>query len=127
MKKTTALTIIIFLLSGLLFSSGLKEKDYQDVFNKWIKGKAEVVLSDRSRVDVLTDQYAIEIDFAIKWAESIGQSLFYALMTNRKPGIVLIIKAEKDHRYLKRLLLVTRQFNIKVWIINSDFKITAVK
>jgi len=53
-------------------------------------GEIEVVLSDRTRVDCLTDQYAIEYDFTHKWAEAIGQALHYGLMTGKRLGIVLI-------------------------------------
>lgn len=35
-------------------------------------GIMEFVLPDRTRVDCLTDEYAIEFDFAPKWAEALG-------------------------------------------------------
>lgn len=43
-------------------------------------------------VDCLTDEYAIEFDFSKKWAEAIGQSLYYASQTYRKPGYSLSAK-----------------------------------
>ena len=54
-------------------------------------GKKEFRLWDATRVDCLTKDYAIEFDFAKKWAESIGQSLYYAKMTGKKPAVVLIL------------------------------------
>ena len=38
----------------------------------------EVVMKDGTRCDILTSTHAIEVDFAKKWAEAIGQSLNYA-------------------------------------------------
>ncbi len=78
------------------------EKDYQEA---WCKGKgvAEFVLADRTRVDCLTDTHAIEFDWANKWAEAIGQSLYYSFATNKKAGIVIILKKEKDKKHLTKL------------------------
>ncbi len=97
------------------------ERDYQDTFCKKLNGKIEHVLIDKSRVDCLTKEYAIELDYGKKWAESIGQSLYYSYMTNKKAGIGIIvdINSEKDKRYLKRLYAVTKKLNIKVFIINK--------
>lgn len=52
----------------------------------------EYKLEDNTRVDCLTPDYAVEFDFASKWAESIGQSLYYAQKTKRKPAVVLIMQ-----------------------------------
>jgi hypothetical protein len=52
----------------------------------------ERVLPNRARVDCLTDEYAIEVDWTGKWAEAIGQALYYSWATGRKPGIILVCK-----------------------------------
>ncbi|MFH1027609.1 MAG: hypothetical protein V1791_06370 [Pseudomonadota bacterium] len=36
--------------------------------------------------------YAVEVEYAHKWAEAIGQSLYYSRMTGKKPGVVLIMR-----------------------------------
>jgi len=98
------ITIYILLLQALLFSKNLHfEKYYQNKFCSKIGGVAEYVLEDRTRVDCLTDEYAIEVDFAKKWAESIGQALYYAKMTGKKPAIYLIIEKSSDRKFLNRL------------------------
>ena len=76
----------------------------------------EYVLPDKTRVDCLTDEYAIEVEFAEKWAESIGQSLYYSLVTGKKAGVYLIIEKESEVRFLNRLFLVAKSFKIKVLI-----------
>jgi len=40
-------------------------------------GVIEYVLQDKTRVDCLTEEHAIEFDFANHWAESIDQALYY--------------------------------------------------
>ena len=68
--------LLILLLGIALQAKNLhKESYYQNIFCDKMGGKTEVVLKDRTRIDCLTDKYAIEVDFANKWAESIGQSL----------------------------------------------------
>ena len=66
-------------------------------------GRKEAILWDLTRVDCLTKDYAIEFDFAKKWAESIGQALYYSKMTGKAPAVVLILTAPDDYRYVKRI------------------------
>lgn len=95
------------------------EKYYQTILCNELGGEMEYVLEDRTRVDCLTDEYAIEVDFAKKWAESIGQSLYYAYMTKRKPAIGLIIDEDKDQRYIKRIKKLNKQYAIKLFFIKK--------
>lgn len=62
----------------------------------------------------------IEIEFAKKWAEGIGQSLYYAQMTHKTPAIGLIIADGKEEVYLKRLTHVADKHGIKIFIIKKD-------
>lgn len=65
------------------------ESDYLPLINSYFNGQREVSVIS-GRVDILTDEYAIEVEIDNHWKQSIGQSLWYALQTNRKAGIVLI-------------------------------------
>jgi len=67
-------------------------KPYQEKWCTEHGGQVEVVLPDRTRCDCLTETHAIEFDFGKKWAEAIGQALYYAIQTGKKPGIVLILE-----------------------------------
>ncbi|MFQ5480639.1 MAG: hypothetical protein ACE5DW_05115 [Thermodesulfobacteriota bacterium] len=71
-------------------------------------------------MDCLTDNYAVEVDFASKWAEAIGQSLYYSARTGKKPGILLIIEKNPEKRYLRRLnfAIDEAKLPIKVWLIS---------
>ena len=87
-------------------------------------GRSEYRLDDGTRIDCLTDTHAIEFDFAKKWAESIGQALYYAMKTGKRAGVVLIIEnAQKEQRYLKRLQSVACRYGISVWTLTpKDLK-----
>lgn len=88
--------------------------------NQWCTsdfGRKEVILWDMTRVDCMTKDYAIEFDFAKKWAESIGQSLYYSKLTGKKPAVVLILTAPTDYRYVKRIERLDN--GIKVFLIKA--------
>jgi hypothetical protein len=128
--------IIVLVLIFFAFFSNARaeghlhpEKYYQKTWCDEHGGVVEYVLDDRTRVDCLTDEYAIEFDFAAKWAESIGQALFYGLKTNRKPSVVLIMEhPEKDQRHLNRLRVVAEKYSITVWqISNTQMQFRAPK
>ncbi len=78
----------------------LTEKDYVNMYCTGIK---EYVLPDKTRVDCLTEEYAIEFDYAKKWAESIGQSLYYAKKTGKRPAVAIITNGENDLKYIQRI------------------------
>ncbi len=123
MKKVS---LIYLLLAVTLFYSGCshkkhKERYYQTILCNDLDGVMEQRLLDRTRVDCLTDEYAIEVDFAKKWAESVGQSLHYALMTEKKPAIGLIVRnSKKDERRLKRLKALAEKYHIKIFEIERE-------
>ena len=43
---------------------------------------------DGTRTDCLNAQYAVEVDYTYKWAEGVGQALYYAELHQRTPGII---------------------------------------
>ena len=113
--------ILITLMIASCSSRSIKynERYYQSKLCKTLNGKMEYVLKDKTRVDCLTNKYAIEVDFAKKWAESVGQSLHYAHMTQKKPAIGLIV-SKRDNRFLKRLQVISDKFDIKIYIIEKQ-------
>lgn len=120
LNKTLKYFAILFFLTSVCFA--LPEKHYQTEFAKqFANAKLEVVAPDGTRCDILTDEYAIEVDFAKKWAEAIGQSLNYALQFNKKAGILLIV-GEKDYKYYVRLNSIIQNFKlpITVWKIQKE-------
>ena len=95
----------------------MKEAYYVSQWCRDDFGKQEFVLWDNTRVECLTKDYAIEFDFAHKWAESVGQSLYYSKMTGKQPAVALILTDLKDYIYVKR---VERLENgIKIFLIKA--------
>lgn len=131
--------VISFAISFLLIASGVyyfglnyvpktlyetqvmpADRDEAFYVEKWCSpefGRREAVLWDMTRVDCLTKEYAIEFDFAKKWAESIGQSLYYAKMTNKLPAVVLILTKWSDMIYVKRIERLNN--GIKIFLIKA--------
>lgn len=101
--KTFLLILSLFFISNCYAAHLHLEKEYQEYWCNKHKGQLEYVLNDKARVDCLLFDMAVEFDFAPKWAECIGQAIYYGKRTNRTPACVLIIEKEKDVKYLKRL------------------------
>lgn len=79
----------------------------------------EYLLDDNSRVDCLTDTHAVEVEFAHKWKEAVGQALYYSIKTKHKPGIVVIIEnPDRDIKHLKRLRTVTKEYAIELFEVS---------
>ena len=124
MKKILLLITIAIITFSLSAESKqlYLEKKYQE---QWCNTQSNCImeyeLPDKTRVDCLTLTHAIEFDFGKKWAEAIGQSLYYGLITNRKAGIVLILEDKSnEQKYLQRLLTVTEKYGIDVWVISPE-------
>jgi len=95
------------------------EKYYQSKLCNKLGGVMEYQLKDRTRIDCLIDDYAIEVDWAKKWAEGIGQSLYYSQMSDREPAVALIVGAG-DERYLDRFKIATKGLGIKIYKIERE-------
>lgn len=80
------------------------EVEVAKAFCDKLGGLAEIRLVDNTRCDCLTKNYAYEVDYASKWAESIGQAVHYARLTKSQAGIAIIVKDVKDFRYAQRLV-----------------------
>ena len=115
--KKLFVCLIVFLCAGqAVFAKHVyPERYYQNLWCEKAKGIQEYELKDFTRVDCLTSTHAIEFDFGKKWAESIGQSLHYSLMTGKKAGIVLIIETDKDWVYFNRIKPLCEKYNITLW------------
>ncbi len=122
-------TALIFLFFGSIALAQpeelVREHDYSDYIQSLIGGEREVSI-DGGRIDLLTDEYAIEIKRAPKWKEAIGQSLWYALNTNKKPAIILILEDQYQYKYFVQLNSALSYANldqtIHVMLFPHDFE-----
>lgn len=77
-------------------ASAKNEKAYQRLYCAGME--LEHRLSDGARIDCLDTEFAIEVDYVDHWAESVGQALYYAAATKRKPGIILLCPSSSNER-----------------------------
>ena len=98
MKK---IIVLLLLLSQCGYAQS--EHDYMQIIHSQLGGQLEYTTTDGCRADLVTSTHAYEADFASKWKESIGQALWYAIQTNKKAGIILIMRGKKDYNYVQKL------------------------
>lgn len=114
MPSTHYPLLFSFLLLSSQCHSAEDELWYQKVWCEGKGGKVESRLDDGRRVDCITKTHAIEMDFANKWPEAIGQSLDYAMLTQKQAGIVLILKSHKDSLHWERLQKVVSHYQLPI-------------
>ena len=91
------LIIVCLLLVGMLTAApNARNEDFWQ--HRYCEGmKIEEHLPSGGRVDCLSTEFAIEMDWVDHWAEAVGQSLYYAGATGRKPAIILICPSSEVH------------------------------
>ena len=86
------------------------ETSWSTALSLVLHGQTEYAV-ESGRVDVLTDQYAIEVERMPKWHEAIGQASHYALNTSKLPMVALIVSSDdwpisKENR--EKILLIEK-------------------
>ena len=95
--------------------------DPEPVWSRWLAeqmgGVAEYQLPCRGRVDILTDTLACEVEWVKKgYGEAIGQAVYYGLMTERQPAIILLLRGKPtEAKYLERAKLTAGKLHIPVF------------
>ena len=108
--------LVLFLLCPIpaLAAHDHPEKYYQE---QWCAkhGGEPFTLPDKTEVDCLTQTHAVEVDFAgFKIYEAIGQSLYYAMRTGKRAGILLIIEKESDRKYWLRMNETIKYYSLPI-------------
>lgn len=119
--------LFALLLTPLFARYAHLERYYQQAFCKKVHGQMEYRLQDGTRVDCQTSTYSFEVDFGRKAFESVGQALYYAMMTGKRPGIVLIQETKADNHYVGRIKPLARRYGIYLFVINRGLEIRAIK
>ena len=118
-----SISIFILICFFSLSSKTLeKEKYYSEMYCEELSGKVNYTLEDKSKVDCLTDTHAYEVDWAdgMKVYEAIGQSLYYASQTNKKPGIILLIRKNNSEKHIRKVKEVIDFFELDINLIIKD-------
>ena len=85
-----------------------------NIYCNKINGIQEYTLKNKVRVDCLTQDYAIEMDWCSKWYEGVTQALYYSMLTKRKAKLVLIKKSSSDYKYIDRAKKTINFYNLPV-------------
>ena len=97
--------------------------DRETVWSKWIAeelgAEAEHRCFDGSRVDVLTDTHAVEVEWASKWEQAIGQAVWYAEVTSREPAVI-VLAGPGDTDDAIRCLHVGRLLGVPVAVVLTE-------
>lgn len=121
------LNICIILLFPLSLFAKQPESYYQNQFAQKIGGQTEVTAGDGTRCDILTTTHAIEVDFARKWGEAIGQSLNYGFQFDRKAGILLILEKPSDRRHLIRINSIIKYYGLPIDVWDVSVQLEAIQ
>lgn len=107
------------------FCGDFKEANWSKAFmaflqHKGHRAKAEVACTG-GRCDILTEDFAIEVDCAAKWHEAVGQACHYSLMLKKPAAIAIVnweslskdklkaLKRTASHRRIKAFFLSLRR------------------
>ncbi|MCM1265321.1 MAG: hypothetical protein NC200_03895 [Candidatus Gastranaerophilales bacterium] len=97
------------------------EMSYQKAWCEQHGGILEYQNNDMTRVDCLTETHAIEFDFANKWAESVGQALYYQHKTGKRGMVILILEyPDKQLVYYKRVKALAKAHDFDVDYVTQD-------
>lgn len=104
-----------------------KEAVYQDYWCSQRNGIQEYKLTDKSRVDCLLPDMAVEFDFAKKRDECLGQALRYGAYTKKTPACVLIVEKRKEFKYYYQLRYTIQKkgLDVKLFTITPSVLIKA--
>jgi hypothetical protein len=124
MKKILLLLFVLLLSTASTCSN--RKIHFKKIFSQYINGKIDVPLdiSKSFIVDIVSDTFAIDVEFAPRWAMSIGHSLYGATKLNKKAGILLITYKNNANEYLPILMPIANKYNITVWTMNYYGKST---
>lgn len=120
MIRTLAIAAILLAAPAIAAET---ESDYQ---RKLCAGmQMEVPMPNGTRADCMTERLAIEVDWAHKWAEAIGQSMNYAAVTGKLPAAILICKRGTEAKCLNWSLLTSEtatywRLPLTVWLCGAD-------
>lgn len=92
------------------------EYEWTNALANTIKGKPEVTV-EFGRADVLTESYAVEVDFLSKWKEGLGQALHYGDVTDLVPVLALIAIDRPDEGLLKQIESLCTSKGVKVVLL----------
>jgi len=103
-------------------TAGWRESDYRDALCAGMQ--MEVSLGAYGRADCVSETHAIEIDWADKFKQGVGQALTYSQRTDLIPGLILICRRSEalclDHSLAAQETLSAYGAEATVWECGLD-------
>ena len=129
MRAIPAIALLALTLAAASSAAEARNESYWQ--ERYCRGmELEKHLPSGGYVDCLSSKLAIEVEWVENWAEAVGQSLYYAASTDRKPGIILLCESSETHveglcrSYIYRLeeALQFVSTNVEIWecFIDTD-------
>ncbi len=79
--------------------------------------EVEVRLWDGTRCDLLSATEAIEVDWAAKAYEAVGQAVWYSIVTGRRPAVLLLVRdPAKEARHIYRATAICTRLDITLYL-----------
>lgn len=82
----------------------------------------EVVLADGSRVDLVSRDYAVEVEWCEKWKEAPSQAVLYSVWTGKKPAVILLVgkgEASSEKMSILRCKLVCERMGVRLAVVKA--------
>jgi len=118
--KRYSLTLVVVLLvaAGARHARRADNELYWEaIIAAQLHAEAEHRLPCGARVDLLTPTAAIEIDWPKKWAEGVGQALYYGAQTNRRAVVLYLVSDPvAEARYLDRARVAADAGGVEIWL-----------
>ena len=95
------------------------ELKWSDALSEKLNGQREIVVP-AGRIDVVTDDLAIEVEKIKKWHEGVGQALHYGLYDNKLPTLAIITyppSTESIKDTLEVIKSVCKKYKIKLILL----------
>ena len=122
-KSTSKYFSVSHLIPEILLSvnRGSPEKKWTEALAKKLGGESEVKI-ENGRVDVLTETYAIEIDFIRKWQEGLGQAIHYGMALDKISVLAIIYDSKNDESraLIKKIEKITMAKDVKLIILRPE-------
>ena len=108
--------ILLLLCTPVIAQHKQLEKPYQEKWCNEHQGQYET-----SQNRCLTTTHTVKFSIAEQWREALGQTLHDSIRTQKKPGIVLILKKPNDNTFLSKLKTTIKyhKLDIDTWTIKN--------
>ena len=94
-ERLAAITLLFLTLAQQAVAAQWKEADYRNALCAGME--MEIRLADgRGRADCESDTHIIEVEYADKFKEGVGQALVYATVSEKIPGLILVCRKSES-------------------------------